>query len=120
MIERGLHGPGDRGAVGSRRGHMVGVACQAVPCEFAIDCGTASLCVFVFFKHENAGTLSHDKSVPVAIKRTGSFFRFVVASTHGSHRTKTRYAQGADNGFASSGKKNFSFSVTDQTPRFSD
>jgi hypothetical protein len=60
-------------AFGMGRGHVVGIARQAIADHFGIDLGAAGFRVLVFFEHDNACALAHHKTVAVLIIWTAGF-----------------------------------------------
>ena len=50
-----------------RRGHMIGVARQAIADHFGIDLRAARLGVLIFLEHDHAGAFAHDEAVAVLV-----------------------------------------------------
>jgi hypothetical protein len=58
---------------------MIGVTAQAIANHLSDDRGISRQCVLKLFKHENAGPLTHDKTVTLFIKGARSGSRLIIS-----------------------------------------
>ncbi len=87
-----------------RRRDVIGVARHAVADDFAVDLGPAGLRMFEAFQHDDAGALTHDEPIAIAIIRTRRLGRIVVeARRQRAARNEARHADAADRAFGAAG-----------------
>ena len=77
-LQRRLHGAEAAVAVRCRRGHMVGVAGQAVADHLGVNLGAPLLGVFQLFQDDDTGPLAHHETVAVLVPRPRRAGRLVV------------------------------------------
>ena len=83
---------------------MVRVRSSPATGNLTIYFGSSFQGMFEFFKHEYAGSFSHNKTVTVLIIRPGSCFGIIIPFTKGFHGIKPSHAGFAYHAFGSARK----------------
>ena len=77
-----------------RRGHVIGVARQAVADHLGVDLRAARLGMLIFLEHDDARALAHDEAVAVLVVGAAGLLRLVVEV--GAERPRLGEAGDAD------------------------
>ena len=62
----------------SRRCNVVGIAGQAIACDFSVNLSAARFRVLIFFEDEHSSTFAHDKAIAAFIIRTRRAFWLII------------------------------------------
>ena len=79
IIDRCIHATAGTTSILQRSGHVIGIGAHTETDDFGIDFGAACLGMFIFFKNENTGTLTENKTVTITIPRSGCRCRVIVS-----------------------------------------
>mmetsp|Transcript_29163 Transcript_29163/g.56266 ORF Transcript_29163/g.56266 Transcript_29163/m.56266 type:complete len:393 (+) Transcript_29163:1631-2809(+) len=80
LFQRSPHGALAPFASLGRRGDVIRITRQTITQNFGVDLCTTRFSVLIFFQHDNARTLAHDKAVTVRIIGTAGF-GWIVCTT---------------------------------------
>src|SRR5204863_19645 len=78
LPHRHLHRAEGARALGMRRGHVIGIARQAIAHDLGIDLRAARLGMLIFLEHDDAGTLAHHEAVAVLVPGAAGAPRLVA------------------------------------------
>ncbi|OPX97721.1 MAG: hypothetical protein A4E58_01281 [Syntrophorhabdus sp. PtaB.Bin006] len=94
---------------------VVCIAIVAVTDKFGIDIGTSLLCMLQLFHDKDTRSFSHNKTIPVPIKRSRCLFRRIIPRRQGLHCVKPPYGKGGQVCFTSPRHHNIGVTVLDNS-----
>src|SRR5678816_1583112 len=77
-LDRRVHATQGAVAILGGRGDVIGISREPVPDDLGINLGSSALGVLVGLEHDDAGALTHDKAVAIAVVGSRGALRRVI------------------------------------------